>query len=271
MKKTIIFILSAALLLSACSSRSQTDSQPLAKDTDMSVNATLAAMPTGAPLPLPTSQPADQPTTQPTVMPTQSVTPLPNANNPVPSTAPVTTNATAGIDNLNLRLGPGFSYHASRLLMQGQALKVLGRSNDGLWLEALLPDGSGGWVFTSYILTDLVVANLPIKEASGGAYPQATPRPVESITMTISGTAAAVKVNRFPANADILAKLGLPGETPSLVLATGKTDSDGQAVLSFVLPAKWADGSPLIQHNLVLLVSTRSGSFNQSAEILYLH
>jgi uncharacterized protein YraI len=274
MKKTLIFIISAALFLNACTSRSQAASHPDTIVQTPQASPTLTNQPTSAPQATsqPTAQPSVQHTAQPTGLPTQTVAQQPTAANPaVPGTSQFSANASSGVDDLKLRIGPGFGFSASRLLAKGQALNVLGRSNDSLWLEVRLPDGSGGWVFNSYVISDLAVTDLPVKEASGGAYPAVTPQTVVSITMSISGTAAVVKVNKFPANAAIVAKLGLPGTTPGLLLAKGTTDEAGQATLSFSLPAYWADGTALTQNDLVLLVATLSGSFSQSAAILYIH
>jgi hypothetical protein len=271
MKKLLIISLVIILLAAGCSGL--TSPRNSIETIFDDIEATLAAMPTQTALPTsqPSAQPTTRPTAQPTVQPTPTITLQPVENQPTPTVIEITTNASVGIDNLKLRVGPGFGYPSSRLLTKGQQLDVIGRSNDSRWLTVLLPDGSGGWLFASYVLMDLNIASLPVKEAAGGPNPLPTQQPVYTIYITINGLQAEVSVDLFPANTDIVARLGLPGKSADLYLGSGRTDASGKAVLNFSMPAKWQDGTPLTGNELVMVVSTSDGAFNTSADVLYIH
>lgn len=249
-----------------------------------------ACSPQAAPVPV-TGRPVEATATaaQPTAVPARpspvsaSATAAPVVPAATASPAPVVSTAAAGVvsdDSLNLRLGPGTTYRVARLLMKGQAVRIDGRSSDNRWLVVTLPEGQAGWVSADYITTTAEIAGLPVREAFGGldgsgvqpAVPTAQPTPSRySVNVTISDNLAVVSVNRFPANTDLVASLGLPGQGADQQVATGRTDASGRAQLSFSMPETWSDGSPVTQTNLTVIVAAAGGGFSRTAKIVYYH
>ncbi|MEJ2597082.1 MAG: hypothetical protein P8Z00_02045, partial [Anaerolineales bacterium] len=78
-----------------------------------------------------------------------------------------------------------------------------------------------------------------------------------------------INLGRFPANTQVKAWLGLPGERANLLVASGQTNANGSAQLDFVMPDEWSDGSPLSEQELLLVVRSTDGSYSQSATIYY--
>ena len=63
---------------------------------------------------------------------------------------------------LNVRSGPGVSFNNFDTLSRGETVTVLGRNTAGSWIEIVLPNGSTGWVSSSYMTISTAVVNLPI-------------------------------------------------------------------------------------------------------------
>lgn len=175
------------------------------------------------------------------------------------------------LDGLRLRVGPGFASRTIRLLSKGQELSLLGRSQQGDWLLARLPNGTTGWVFGVYVSTGIDVASLPVAEASGGPDGSGGSDTRTSVVVTIKENQAFVDVKGFPASQEIVASLGLPGKSPDLKVASDTTKTDGSARLSFSMPTEWSNGKPVDQDHLVLQVSLKDGSHRISVDVVYLH
>ena len=264
MKKYLFVTLLLAVSLSACSTLSST--QPVDVPTQTlpttPVQPTPTSLPTQVAIPTTVVTPTSVPTTQPTSLPTP--------------TQPSSTSANGKmlIDQVNLRIGPGFGYDVVRLLPLDQSLTVKGRSTDGNWLEVRLPDGTGGWVFASYVEMSVSVASLPVTQASGGPDGSGSDGGVlyvPNVVMSISDNQATVNVAVFPKNSPVTVRLGLPGHSPDLTAATATTDASGNAIVTFTMPKTWSDGSALTQDHLLLTVSTADGKVSISADIVYLH
>ncbi len=136
-------------------------------------------------------------------------------------------------------MGPGYGYGVIRLLPEGQRVKVLGRSVNGDWIEVMIDEQTGGWVYGSYLDASIDLAALPVKEAYGGPYSQSgqpASTSTYSLYMSINGRQATINLGRFPADTRIEALLGQPGERASLLVARGQTDANGAAQLDFSLP-----------------------------------
>jgi hypothetical protein len=63
---------------------------------------------------------------------------------------------------LNLRSGPGLHYPVVGLLYRGEPMRLLGRNSAGSWLKVVLPYNARGWVYSSYIWSEVPIANLPV-------------------------------------------------------------------------------------------------------------
>jgi uncharacterized protein YraI len=174
------------------------------------------------------------------------------------------------LDSVNLRTGPGFGYRTVRQLSKGQALTLTGRSLQSDWLSVRLPNGTGGWVFSAYVLANSDIATLPVSEAYGGPDGSSQQQSQPSVVVSIRENQAFVDVRGFPASQDITASLGLPGKSTDLKVAQGSTKSDGSVRLSFSMPAKWSNGTPVKQDHLILQVSAKDGSTSLKVDIVYL-
>lgn len=174
------------------------------------------------------------------------------------------------LEGLQLRAGPGFGYHAIKQLSKGQEVTLLGRSLQRDWLLARLPDGTTGWVFSAYILTDLSLASLPVSEASGGPDGSSRPEPKNQVLVSIENGLAVVDLSGFPASKEISVRLGRPGNPADLKVAAGTTSAEGSARLTFSMPDEWSNGKPITQDNFILQVRTTDGSANTIIPLVYI-
>lgn len=63
---------------------------------------------------------------------------------------------------LNMRRGPGEANAVVDVIPSGQYVVMLGRSNDGFWVQVRLASGTVGWVYGGYLKSEAPVASLPI-------------------------------------------------------------------------------------------------------------
>jgi uncharacterized protein YraI len=66
-----------------------------------------------------------------------------------------TPNATPSVrilaERLNLRAGPGRDYPVSAVSTQGQEFALVGRNNEGDWLQVCCVEGVPLWLATNYV------------------------------------------------------------------------------------------------------------------------
>jgi uncharacterized protein YraI len=171
---------------------------------------------------------------------------------------------------LNLRAGPGLSYRVILVLADKTQVELLGRSGDGQWLEARLPEGLGGWVFASYMDADGDVSRLPVTEAAGGPTDVPPAARGYSLYVIIADNEATVYVQKFPANAAVNVKLGPASSArDSVLVASGTTDANGSAQIKFPMPRTWANGQRVTERNLTLAAATADEAFSRSVSVLY--
>lgn len=178
------------------------------------------------------------------------------------------------VQGLNLRLGPGANHRILRQLAEGTQVEIQGRSENMEWLLVRLPSGTQGWVFAKYVDTQAVIANLPLKEASGGAYlaPSDAAQDVrqpQNVQVSIENNIATVVVADFPSDSKLVVKLGKSGKEADLVVGEGTTSANGNALIHFKMPAEWSDGVPLSSGELTLIVSTANESASVTVRIQY--
>lgn len=179
------------------------------------------------------------------------------------------------VQGLNLRLGPGANHKILRQLAEGTQVEIEGRSENLEWLLVRLPSGTQGWVFAEYVDTQAVIADLPLKEASGGAYlaPSDAAQDVrqpQNVQVSIENNIATVVVTGFPSDSKLTVKLGKSGkEADLMVVGEGSTSENGNALIRFKMPAEWSDGTPLSSGGLTLMVSTPNGKANVTIKIQY--
>jgi hypothetical protein len=133
---------------------------------------TPSATPTPPPTPMPSATATPQPTLMPAIEPTATRRPTETAE-PTPTSLPTPTEipatphlATYGevaSYRLNLRRGPGAGYEMRQTLIQGDRLEVIAKATDGIWLQVIAPDGTEGWVNSSYVdVPQAVIEGLPV-------------------------------------------------------------------------------------------------------------
>lgn len=67
--------------------------------------------------------------------------------------------------NVNLRTGPGAGHGIQRVLLSGERVSLLGRSEDGVWLAIRTTDGAEGWAMAQYII-QVDPTNAPVSVAA---------------------------------------------------------------------------------------------------------
>ncbi|MBI5305179.1 MAG: PD40 domain-containing protein [Chloroflexi bacterium] len=114
--------------------------------------------------PTPTPKPTLPPT--PTLAPT--ATPLPPTPTPLPPTAtpipptPVPPQATTK-QQVNLRTGPSIQYAIAGRMPQNTNAVVLGKNEDGSWLQVAYPDAkTPSWLATTFVTVTGTIDTLPV-------------------------------------------------------------------------------------------------------------
>lgn len=68
------------------------------------------------------------------------------------------------VDNLNVRVNPGYMFDAIRLVHQADALTVLGTAPGNEWTYIKTEDGTEGWVFTQLLQSSVDLKQIPLRE-----------------------------------------------------------------------------------------------------------
>jgi uncharacterized protein YraI len=269
MKNKFLILILVTIFLSACSLSPRAGTQDPSSVADPAQATQPASIPNRMPAitqaaPLPATNTGENQPAQPAA--TQEPA--------VPTLAPANDSAIVSASSLNLRMGPGYGYGIIRQLSEGQRVKVLGRSVNGDWIEVMIDEQTGGWVYGRFLDASFDLATLAIKEAYGGPYSQSgqpASASTYSLYMSINGQQATINLGRFPANTQVDAFLGQPDGGADLLVASGQTNASGAAQLDFNMPDAWQDGSPINEQELQLTVRSTDGSFSQSATIQYIH
>ena len=105
-------------------------------------------------------------TSAPTAVPRATAT---ATRQPTATTLPTATaapDAVVRVASLNMRSGPGTAYGILASYRQGVVLDVIGRNQDGSWLQVVTPDGRTGWMIASSLVINLSV---PLGGGGGSA------------------------------------------------------------------------------------------------------
>ena len=92
--------------------------------------------------------------TLPALTPTVSVSPTPFT----------TFTAKPGVDNLNVRMNPGYLFDALMMVQQTDSLTVLGKAPGGEWINVQTENGVEGWVFAQLLKSDVDLEQVPVRE-----------------------------------------------------------------------------------------------------------
>lgn len=179
----IVAIIVLAIVLSGGGGLSDAD----ATQTQIAFIESFTDTPTSAPEPTNTAEPTDTATL------TETATARNTATNPPPT--PRTPVAQAQRE-LTIRLGPGANFPEVGTFAEGDELDITGMSENGVWYEVLLPDGTRGWILSSQRFVDvegdpdiIIVAQAPTLTPSDTATRTATSTQTPTATPTASNTA----------------------------------------------------------------------------------
>lgn len=164
--------------------------------------ATATATNTSTPFPIPTHPLTATPTLTSTPIPTQVIpeTPMPTSTSAPPPTftpppifvptltftpvvyvtnTPVSTDTPGAVvcstcGGLRLRETPGTAGNVSSELDANTPLTVIGRTDDSKWIQVALSDGSGGWVFSGYLVINIDLAAIAVTGVAQDASVAAT-------------------------------------------------------------------------------------------------
>ncbi len=83
------------------------------------------------------------------------------------------------------------------------------------------------------------------------------------------GTRVSISGSGFPADTQLSIRFGLPATgLDAMEYATAATDATGAFQTEFIMPGKWSDGAPIVESNLVILVTNSDGSAQAAADFL---
>ena len=119
------------------------------------------------------TEPQQVPTEVIEAAPTLPPTPSEPTATPTPDAVTITV-----LQNMNVRSGPGTNYAVVGAGQVGQSTKVVGRNDDGTWLQIEYPSAAGtGWVYTELVQVNGDSQGVEIAEAPPPPPPTATPVP----------------------------------------------------------------------------------------------
>lgn len=90
----------------------------------------------------------------PALTPTSSASPTPFTS----------FNVKPGVDNLKVRMNPGYLFDARMMVQQTDTLTVLGKAPGGEWINVQTADGVEGWVFAELLKSAVDLEQVPVLE-----------------------------------------------------------------------------------------------------------
>jgi uncharacterized protein YgiM (DUF1202 family) len=68
------------------------------------------------------------------------------------------------VENLNVRMSPGYLFDVLMVVQPTDALSVLGKAPGGEWINVKTADGVEGWVFAELLESNVDLAQVPVRE-----------------------------------------------------------------------------------------------------------
>lgn len=139
-----------------------------------------------------------------TLTATATDTPAPTNTATVTLTATPSTPEAVTFRQLAARQGPDSDYPIIATLAPNERLTLLGISEDGIWYQVRLQDGTVAWLTTSFVNAYGDVNNLPIAQEPTETFtptytptdvPSATLMPTDTLTATLTDTALPTSTN----------------------------------------------------------------------------
>lgn len=194
----VALLILVALAIAGCANRDPSSDMAAVEATvAQRIFVTLtASAPTAAPPPTHTRLPDPTNTAMPTptdlsptaiaiaAMPSDTPVPLSPTNTPRPTATSTQEGPSAEVQSelLNVRAGPGTGHPITGSSSRGDTLEVLGRTEDGSWLNVSLPDGKQGWVSASLVRLNALAGQVQVAVT----IPTAPPTPTVAPTPTLA-------------------------------------------------------------------------------------
>jgi len=98
--------------------------------------------------------------------------------------------AKPGVDNLKVRVNPGYLFDALLMAQQTDSLTVQGKAPGGEWIAVQTADGVEGWVFAELLKSDVDLDRIPMREPKDvalikGRVLDATGIPIQGVTFDL--------------------------------------------------------------------------------------
>lgn len=169
MRSFILVLMVVTLALAACGPQG---------GEAVAIDPTATLLPIVSHTPRYTATPAPTWTPLPTFTftPTETLVPPTETLSPTPTLTPTISGIVQSLQRVNVREGPGTSFDAFASLPPGTGVIILGRDNEGEWLNIRMEDGDEGWI----------AARLVFLPPTPTAFPSPTPSP--DLTALFLGT-----------------------------------------------------------------------------------
>jgi len=165
--------------------------------------------------------------------------PIPTPTTSVSIPTPATPGVTA-LRDLDIRSGPGSGFSRLNILPSGNALDIMGISDDRSWYQVLLLDGTTGWVLASesgarfngdrgvlkVVIPTLTPTDRPTETPLPTSTPSATDKPTETYTPSVTSTnTATLAQTDMPTNVAIVSTNTPTATSTSTLTATSTLTS----------------------------------------------
>jgi hypothetical protein len=273
MKKGLFLhaVLIGLLVLTGCSADA---TQEVVATLTLAPNVSRTPRFTATPIPSRTALPS------PTFTPSETTIPPTPSDTPTPTPTPPILGSVNSLQSINVREGPGVNFAALVALRPATRIEVLGRNNDGQWLNIRMEDGSEGWVLANLIRLQPTSTPFPSATpspdltaiAEGTTLPTAlfgggtiTPTPPRSIAG--ASTPTAIQENANPATVEGLQLPNLEAINETATALSGGGLLPTTAATSDV-PLGGPTGGPLLQPSATLSPVPGSISSQQGVDVL---
>lgn len=91
------------------------------------------------------------------------------------------TDAYVNVPLVNMRVAPDANSQLISTLAQGTTMRLIARDGQGLWVQAVLPGGTSGWINAAYLAIFINIYTLPIGIPTDTYYP---PTPIPTLIPT---------------------------------------------------------------------------------------
>lgn len=168
---------------------------------------------------------------------------------------------------LNVRSGPSKTYNIVTTVDRSQDLTLVGRNQDGSWVQVRLPGEFAGWVQAQFlnVIGDPAALRVTFDSTRVAALPHIT----VSDSIVSPGKSISVLAEGYLAGETVEAYLYTPEGGLKTPLARAVTDDAGTVQLDMNMPSTWQNGDPITESNLLLVVGTPQSMVNEMISLNY--